>query len=162
MTRVSKSSLFQLLFFVVFFLVGDIHLSAESAVPEKAIVVGGNSSYPPYEYLDNEGKPAGFVVELTRAIAEAQGFTVIIKLGESWTDMRQALETGDVEVLQGISFNEEREKIMDFSTPHSFVSHSIWVRLFYDKLKIVRSSFIVYNTFSVNLLDYFKMCTFTF
>ncbi len=126
MTRVSKSSLFPLLFFVVFFLVGDIHLSAESAVPEKAIVVGGNSSYPPYEYLDNEGKPAGFVVELTRAIAEAQGFTVIIKLGESWTDMRQALETGDVDVLQGISFNEEREKIMDFSTPHSFVSHSIF------------------------------------
>lgn len=39
--------------------------------------------------------------------------------------MRQALETGDVDVLQGISINEEREKIMDFSTPHSFVSHSL-------------------------------------
>jgi polar amino acid transport system substrate-binding protein len=86
--------------------------------------------------VDKEGSPSGFVVDLTRSIAEDQGFGVAIKLGESWSDMRQALETGDIDVLQGISYNEEREKIMDFSPPHSFVSHSIFA---HKKAKAVHS-----------------------
>ncbi len=94
----------------------------------ETIVVGGNSAYPPYEFLDKEGKPAGFVVDLTRAIAEAMGFNVKIELGESWADMRKALEDGKVDVLQGISYSEDRTKILDFSSPHSYVSHSIFAR----------------------------------
>lgn len=93
---------------------------------KKVIIVGGNSAYPPYEFLDSEGNPAGFVVELTRAIADEQGFEVIIQLGDSWAEMRRMLEAGEIDILQGISYSEEREKILDFSSPHSFVSHSIF------------------------------------
>lgn len=98
------------------------------AQPTEVIIVGGNSAYPPYEFLDEEGKPAGFVVELTRAIAQTMGFEVVIKLDKSWTEMRKELEVGTVDVLQGISFSEEREKILDFSPPHLLVSHSIFAR----------------------------------
>ncbi len=94
----------------------------------ETIIVGGNSAYPPYEFLDREGKPAGFVVELTRAIAETMGFDVKIELGESWADMRKALEDGTVDVLQGISYSDDRQKILDFSSPHSYISHSIFAR----------------------------------
>lgn len=94
----------------------------------ETIIVGGNSAYPPYEYLDREGKPAGFVVELTRAIADVMGFKVRIKLGESWAEMRKELEDGRVDVLQGISYSGERAKILEFSSPHSYVSHSIFAR----------------------------------
>jgi ABC-type amino acid transport substrate-binding protein len=92
------------------------------------IIVGGNSAYPPYEFLDKDGKPAGFVVELTQAIADTMGFDVRIRLGKSWTNMRRALEKGEVDVLEGISFSEDRAKILDFSPPHSLVSHSIFTR----------------------------------
>lgn len=92
------------------------------------IIVGGNSAYPPYEFLDGENKPTGFVVELTRAIAETMGFEVEIKLGKSWAEMREELEAGKIDVLEGISFSENREKILDFSPPHSFISHSIFTR----------------------------------
>jgi polar amino acid transport system substrate-binding protein len=95
---------------------------------KKVIKVGGNSAYPPYEFIDTDGKPSGFVVELTQAIAETMGFQVVIRLDKSWTEMRRALERGEVDVLQGISFSEEREKILDFSPPHSLVSHSIFAR----------------------------------
>ena len=94
----------------------------------ETIIVGGNSAYPPYEFLDREGKPSGFVVELTKAIAETMGFHVRIELGESWAVMRKALEDGKVDVLQGISYSGQRAKILDFSTPHSYVSHSIFAR----------------------------------
>ncbi len=93
---------------------------------KKVIIVGGNSAYPPYEFIDKDGNPAGFVVELTKAIAEEQGLNIVIRLGESWTDMRKALEDGEIDILQGISYSAEREKILDFSPPHSFVSHSIF------------------------------------
>src|SRR5208337_1056250 len=92
------------------------------------IIVGGNSAYPPYEFLDKEGNPSGFVVQLTKAIAETMGFSVKIELGESWAGMRKALEDGNVDVLQGISYSDDRAKILDFSTPHSYVSHSIFAR----------------------------------
>jgi signal transduction histidine kinase len=106
-----------------------INLAAqENEASREIIMVGGNSAYPPYEFLDMDGKPAGFVVELTQAIADAMGFDVRIKLGESWTDMRKALEKGDVDVLEGISYSKARAKILDFSPPHSYVSHSIFAK----------------------------------
>lgn len=107
-------------------LIPCIAFAADGVRPKRTIVVGGNSAYPPYEYLDREGKPAGFAVDLTRAIADIMGFEVKIILGASWTDMRAALERGEVDVLQGISYSEERDKTLDFSPPHSYVSHSIF------------------------------------
>ncbi len=96
--------------------------------PTDFIVVGGNSAYPPYEFLDKQGQPSGFVVELTKEIADTMGFIVKIELGDSWADMRTALEDGKVDVLEGISYSDQRAKILDFSTPHSYISHSIFAR----------------------------------
>lgn len=121
----------RLYFFLIFSfsLILDIHNSNASELPyasKRVIIVGGNSAYPPYEFLDKEGNPAGFLVELTRAIADEQGFQVIFHFDKSWAEMRTALEAGKVDILQGISYSEEREKILDFSPPHSYVSHSIF------------------------------------
>ncbi|HMK44685.1 MAG TPA: transporter substrate-binding domain-containing protein [Dissulfurispiraceae bacterium] len=115
-------------FCVVLFLVLSAAAVAagQSNDGENLIVVGGNSAYPPYEYIDKDGKPAGFVVDLTHEIAKVMGFEVRIVLGESWTDMRTALEQGEIDILQGISYSEERDKILDFSPPHSYISHSIF------------------------------------
>src|SRR6185369_12457053 len=33
-----------------------------------AVIVGGDRDYPPYEFIDKDGRPAGYNVELTRAI----------------------------------------------------------------------------------------------
>jgi ABC-type amino acid transport substrate-binding protein len=37
------------------------------------IVVGGDYNYPPYEFIDEAGEPAGYNVDLTRAVAEVFG-----------------------------------------------------------------------------------------
>ncbi|WP_239027533.1 transporter substrate-binding domain-containing protein [Geomonas diazotrophica] len=91
------------------------------------VVVGGDFNYPPYEFVDNDGKPTGFNVELTRAIAEVMGFKVEISLGP-WDGMRRALEQGDVDILQGMAFSQERTSEVDFSTPHALLFQSIWIR----------------------------------
>ena len=44
--------------------------SAEPPGVLRSLLVGGYRDYPPYEFLDKSGKPAGFNVDLTRAVAE--------------------------------------------------------------------------------------------
>lgn len=89
--------------------------------------VGGDYNYPPYEYLDSDGLPTGYNVELTQAIARVMGMEINIQLG-SWGDMRQALDHGDVDVLMGMAHTKERLGEVDFSIPHAKVHQSIWIR----------------------------------
>lgn len=92
------------------------------------IIVGGDRSYPPYEFLDKDGLPTGYNIELTRAIARVMGFQVEFRLGH-WADMRRGLlETKQIDVLQGIVFSEERAKEFVFTQPHTFVHQSLFAR----------------------------------
>ena len=92
-----------------------------------AIVIGGDRDYPPYEFIDKDGKPAGYNVDLTRAIADVMGMQVAFRFG-GWSEIRSALMSGSVNVLQGISYSEERARILAFSTPHTIINHAIFAR----------------------------------
>jgi polar amino acid transport system substrate-binding protein len=93
----------------------------------RTIIIGGDRDYPPYEFLDKDGNPSGFNVELTKAIAEVMGMKVEFRLG-AWSEMRSALKGRKVDVLQGMSYSEERTAEVDFSTPHTIVNHAIFAR----------------------------------
>ncbi|WP_242393509.1 transporter substrate-binding domain-containing protein [Anaeromyxobacter oryzisoli] len=97
------------------------------AATRSRIVVGADRAYPPYEFLDRDGKPAGYNVELMRAIGEVMGLEVEFRFGP-WSEIRAGLEAGTVDVLEGISFSEERAQVLDFSSPHAIVHHAIFAR----------------------------------
>ncbi len=99
----------------------------ESASPERALLIGGDHNYPPYEYLNEFGLPAGYNVELTQAVARVMGLDINIRLA-SWGEMRQALQRGNIDLLMGMAHTQERLKLVDFSIPHAKVHQSIWVR----------------------------------
>ncbi len=101
--------------------------SADTASLSDPIVVGGDTSYPPYEFLDEYGQPAGYNVELTRAIGEVMGMKVEVRLG-AWGEMRRALAAGEVDILQGMAYSRERLEEVDFSPPHTVVYQSVWTR----------------------------------
>ncbi|HEY6007847.1 MAG TPA: transporter substrate-binding domain-containing protein, partial [Geobacteraceae bacterium] len=97
------------------------------AHPKKVIVVGGDRDYPPYEFIDRNGQPAGYNVELTRAIADVMGMKVEFRLG-GWAEMRNALQTGTIDVLQGMSYSDERAREVDFSLPYAIINHAVFAR----------------------------------
>ena len=97
-----------------------------SAAPPR-IVVGADRDYPPYEFLDRNGQPAGFNVDLTRAVADVMGMTVEFRFG-TWAEIRAALVSGEIDVLQGISFSEERAKQLEFAAPHAIIHHAVFAR----------------------------------
>jgi signal transduction histidine kinase len=93
----------------------------------KTIIVGGNEAYPPYEFIDPDGYPTGYNVDLTKAIADLMGMEVEFRLG-NWSEIRNALETGEVDVLQGMSYSDGRTKVADLSIAHTIVNHSVYAR----------------------------------
>ena len=100
---------------------------ALAASDKAVIVVGGDHNYPPYEFLDKEGRPTGFNVELTRAIAEVMGLEVEIRLGR-WDTVRRSLEDGEVDIVQGMIQSEGRSRSLEFSPSHSIINQSVFAR----------------------------------
>lgn len=94
---------------------------------QQVIIVGGDRDYPPYEFLDKNGQPAGYNVDLTKAIADVMGMKVEFRFG-GWSEMRNALMSGSVGVLQGISYSEDRTRTLSFSPPHTIINHAIFAR----------------------------------
>ena len=105
----------------------SISESANWAEKSRVIVVGGDYNFPPYEYVDKQGQPTGYNVEITRTIADIMGINIEIILGD-WDDMREAFNAGDVDVLQGMTITEERQKEVTFSPPNVRIQQSIFAR----------------------------------
>ncbi|MFW5989373.1 MAG: transporter substrate-binding domain-containing protein [Desulfosudaceae bacterium] len=91
----------------------------------RSIIVGGDHNFPPYEFLDENGLPSGYNVDLTRAIAREMGLDIKIRLGP-WTERRDALENGSIDALQGMFYSHQRDQVFDFTTPH-MVNHYVGV-----------------------------------
>ncbi len=90
------------------------------------LIVGGDYNYPPYEFLDEDNQPAGYNVDLTKAIAEVMGVNVEFKL-ENWEQARLDLQNGKIDALQGMIASMERRKHFIFA-PHSIVHQAVFAR----------------------------------
>jgi len=76
------------------------------AVEPRAMVFGGDREFPPYEYLDENGQPQGFNIQLIRALAREAGLAVEIRLGPR--DERMAeFDAGETDVMF-LSYSDER------------------------------------------------------
>lgn len=91
----------------------------------RKIVFGGDRNYPPYEFLDEHGRPRGYNVELTRAIAEAMNIDIQIRLGP-WSEILQEVSRGRIDALPGMLYSPERDLTYDFSPAHT-VNHYVAV-----------------------------------
>ncbi len=106
----------------------DIPVTPEGDGNEHSVIrVGSDHDYPPYEFIGPNGESTGFNVELIKAVCEAEGLKAEIRLGV-WDEVRSQLAKGDIDVIAGMYFSPEREKTVDFSTPHNRVSSALFVR----------------------------------
>lgn len=98
---------------------------AAMELPSRKLIIGGDHDYPPFEYLDEKGRPSGYNTELTRAIARDLGLDIEIFLGP-WPLVLDMIERGEIDILQGMFYSSERDKRFDFSQPHT-VNHCVAV-----------------------------------
>ncbi len=90
------------------------------------LIAGGDHDFPPYEFLDTDGQPAGLNVDLIRAVAEVSGFEVDFRLAP-WAESRAAITTGDIDILP-MYVADFRDVEVDYATPHVIIYHEIFIR----------------------------------
>jgi len=90
------------------------------------IVYGGDNNFPPYEFIDKSGQPAGFNIDLIRYIALKQGINIRFKL-MPWIQVRDRLKSGEIDIA-AMYRSAQRAAEVEFSIPHELVYHEMYVR----------------------------------
>ena len=101
-------------------------LSVESdPAIKRRYLCGMAVGFPPYQYSDASGSPAGIDYEIARLIFREAGLDVDF-IQSDWDDVMFSLahRTGRVDVLCGAEISEERRRLFDFSVP-CYVRHTV-------------------------------------
>ncbi len=83
--------------------------------------------YAPYTFVNQNGNPDGFSVDLISAIAQEMGFDLDIRV-TTWDQARDALIHRDIQVLPMMAYSKERDRIFDFSVPHTIAYDAFFTR----------------------------------
>ena len=91
--------------------------AAESSVKGKSFTIATDTTFAPFEFREH-GKLVGIDMDMIRAIAKDQGFSIQIQsLG--FNAALQALSSNQADaVIAGMSVTDERKQIYDFSEPY--------------------------------------------
>jgi polar amino acid transport system substrate-binding protein len=102
--------------FIVTLLLTGCPAAEETEVPK--IVVASDATWPPMEYIDEDGNMVGFDIDVMNAIAEAAGFEVEIR-NTAWDGIFAGLATREYDaVISSVTITDERKETMDFSVPY--------------------------------------------
>jgi PAS domain S-box-containing protein len=94
---------------------------------QQPIIVGFNRDFPPFEFLDAKGQPAGYDIDLIRAAA-AEAELPLVFQADTWEHIKAGVEAGRIDVLPGMLYSDQRAALVDFSAPHLLVHYCIFVR----------------------------------
>ena len=79
------------------------------------LIVATNAAFEPFEYLDENGKPTGWDMDIAKAFADLLGVKLEIRNME-FDSVLGAVASGTADIgMAGISYSESRDKTVDFS-----------------------------------------------
>ena len=108
-------------------LVSIMILSCGKEEENDVLYVGTNAEYPPFEYLDENGNVVGFDIDLMNEISTIIGKKIEIK-DMTFDGLIPALEARTIDIIiAGMTVNESKKKIMNFSIPYYEVRQNIIV-----------------------------------
>jgi len=112
---------------------------------ERPVYVDGiDAAFPPFSYIDKNGNPTGFDVEVIKWIANEMGFDVKI-VPVDWDAIIPTLKAGNIDLIaSGMTITPAREKQGDFTDPYWKINLAVVVR------KVKKDGALVpqYNIFS--------------
>lgn len=101
--------------------------SAYCSEDASEIRVACEQDFKPYCFKDKKGQPAGFGVDLTKAVAEAMDIPVRI-YPATWDGAWNGLVEGRFDALPIVAKLPSRTPLVDFSLPHTETFDSFFVR----------------------------------
>ena len=95
----------------------------------RVVTVGSDTTYPPFEFVAEDGTITGFDVEMVNAICERVNCVAEFQ-STAWDGIFAALAAGEFDmVASGVSITPERAQIVEFSDPYHVVAQAIAVRV---------------------------------
>ncbi|MBF0526368.1 MAG: transporter substrate-binding domain-containing protein, partial [Deltaproteobacteria bacterium] len=109
----------------------------DPAFPKKHLSTIIVDNYYPYTFLNQQGVPGGFSLDLAKAVAKVMGLEIDIQVGP-WDRAREALATGRIDMLPMMAYSKERAKLFDFSEPHTISYDAVFTQKNNDRLKSIK------------------------
>ena len=78
-------------------------------------------AYPPLEFVNENGEPEGFNVDVFKAVMREMGTDYEIRLAE-WNEALDSVKRGDADVFIDFGYSESRAAEYEFGQPHNFIS----------------------------------------
>jgi ABC-type amino acid transport substrate-binding protein len=101
--------------------------SAGSGSTTEPLRVGVEAKYPPFESTKADGTFEGFDIDLARALADSLGRPAEFH-NMDWDSLIPELQAGRVDLIcSGMSYTDERAKVVDFSKPYAQSPMSVLV-----------------------------------
>ncbi|MFW6223132.1 MAG: transporter substrate-binding domain-containing protein, partial [Bacteroidota bacterium] len=114
---------------VLFFL---LFLGLSRQLNADTLRIGMDFNYPPFSFINEDGFPDGHDVDIIKEISAFTGHKAIFVPGQ-WEIILEKLKNGEVDVISGIVYSEERDRDYDFTIPIQTVYYSIFAN---SKVKI--------------------------
>ena len=92
----------------------------------RTLIYGGDQANPPFEFLDDKGQPAGFNIDLLRALSKELGIDISFQL-LPWSEVRQKTTEGQLD-LTSMLYSEGRDRNVDFSMPLLAAAQAVFAR----------------------------------
>ena len=100
---------------LVLFVAALIATAAAADLGGRVVTVGSDTTYPPFEFVAEDGTITGFDVELVNAICERVNCVAEFQ-STAWDGIFAALAAGEFDmVASGVSITPERAQIVEFS-----------------------------------------------
>jgi signal transduction histidine kinase len=89
--------------------------------------VGVSSEFPPYEFIDDNGRITGADIDILKAVAKDAKLSVRL-VADDRNNIRNQFEEGKLNMLAGMVKTPDREPYYLFTEPHSYIHYSIFTR----------------------------------
>jgi signal transduction histidine kinase/ABC-type amino acid transport substrate-binding protein/ActR/RegA family two-component response regulator len=99
---------------------------SQTDAPE-TVAVGVLRNCPPQYITDENGKPAGFAIDLIESVGKTAGLQLNYKAYDNWPQLIEAAQRGEVLVVPNVDIAEKEKAVFDFSSTYEKLAIRIFV-----------------------------------
>jgi ABC-type amino acid transport substrate-binding protein/two-component sensor histidine kinase len=102
----------------------DVQLISQS----DSIIFLADLYYPPYEFVDNNGKSVGFNIDLTRSLMKRLGISRFRIISMDWPDVLKYYDSHPNSVIIGMNWTAKKSQKYTYGPIHNSLTHCVLYR----------------------------------